>query len=288
MDAVEQYTTWADHNNFEDRILVVPHPEFEVYSYEVSLNRPFMSKFSDHYEYKNKNEHRIKLYNALQKRPRAHRAWLFSSLLEADLLDDGINSMNYLPQDHTWYDHRVMKEEQYKRMETRLPMLPPHDELAEIELAAFSAGDSGKYQMEYNVQIGLDSWVTVISEAGFAEDTCFLSEKVFKPIAACQPFIIFGNRGSLENLRKLGYRTFEPLIDETYDQLPTWERLDAIIASLIQIKHMPDKLAWYRGFEEIVTHNYEVMRRNCEDKVPDSYVTILEYFRNSDVPKTDS
>ena len=61
------------------------------------------------------------------------------------------------------------------------------------------------------------SWLTVVSETHFEYcKTLFLSEKTFK--STCQtPFLILGNRNSLNELRKLGYVTFDGLIDEKYD-----------------------------------------------------------------------
>jgi hypothetical protein len=46
-----------------------------------------------------------------------------------------------------------------------------------------------------------------------------LSEKVFKPILAKHPFIVVSNPKTLELLRSIGYKTFHPFIDETYDTI---------------------------------------------------------------------
>jgi len=82
-------------------------------------------------------------------------------------------------------------------------------------------------------------------------------------------------------LRNLGYRTFHPYIDETYDTLPAWQRLDAIINTIKQIRDMPEdqKLEWYKNFEDIIEHNYAVMEYNANQKVPDSILKIQEYTR---------
>jgi hypothetical protein len=47
----------------------------------------------------------------------------------------------------------------------------------------------------------------------------FLTEKTFKPIRHAQPFVIFGTVHSLKTLRKLGYNTFEHLLDNEYDSI---------------------------------------------------------------------
>ena len=49
-------------------------------------------------------------------------------------------------------------------------------------------------------------------------ETIFLSEKIFKPIYCCQPFIVFGNPGTLKELHNLGFKTFSDFWDESYDE----------------------------------------------------------------------
>jgi hypothetical protein len=53
-----------------------------------------------------------------------------------------------------------------------------------------------------------------------------LSEKIFKPLALRHPFLVVSNPKTLELLRSLGYKTFSPLIDESYDdEVDTAKRL---------------------------------------------------------------
>jgi hypothetical protein len=48
--------------------------------------------------------------------------------------------------------------------------------------------------------------------------TGFLSEKIWKPIGHCQPFILAGPSKSLRYIReKYKFKTFHPFIDESYD-----------------------------------------------------------------------
>jgi hypothetical protein len=62
-----------------------------------------------------------------------------------------------------------------------------------------------------------DAYFNFVVETHFDNDTCFLTEKTFKPILNLQPFIIAGNPGSLALLKDLGYKTFEDVIKESYD-----------------------------------------------------------------------
>lgn len=44
-----------------------------------------------------------------------------------------------------------------------------------------------------------------------------ISEKIFKPIAFLQPFLVFGQPGTLEYMKDMGYKTFGNWWDESYD-----------------------------------------------------------------------
>ena len=89
----------------------------------------------------------------------------------------------------------------------------------------------------FNEKHALDSWVNVVSEARYydGENTIFLSEKIFKAIALEQPFIIVGNRGSIKALQELGFKTFNKVFDEKYDELPYRKRISAIVKVLKDI-----------------------------------------------------
>jgi len=61
----------------------------------------------------------------------------------------------------------------------------------------------------------------------------FVTEKTFKPIELSHPFVIYGNRGTLDYLHSLGFETFDHVIDESYDLADNVKtRLQAIDALL--------------------------------------------------------
>ena len=142
-----------------------------------------------------------------------------------------------------------------------------------------NVGSDLDYIVRFNDQTVLDSWVSVVSEASFGdeENTCFLSEKTFKSIACNHPFIVLGNRGSLSYLRDMGYKTFSSFFDESYDNLPTWERMDGIVNTIKQITAIEDKLSWFKSMQEIVEHNYETLVRNSKINAPVPQLQILKY-----------
>ena len=85
-----------------------------------------------------------------------------------------------------------------------------------------------------NPEIYHDAYINVVTEAfPDKEIDCFITEKTFKPMLHLQPFMIQGNRYTLRRLREAGYKTFNNLWDESYDELETWqERTDAMVEQL--------------------------------------------------------
>jgi hypothetical protein len=286
LDVTKKYEAWCQARNIRDRMCAIGHPHFEMNVYTTGINKvridqqPPMMTVEEQIQYKTDNLRKIKLYNALQKRPRAHRAWLFYELVRNNLLKDGINSMNYVEQINCYFHGRFMQDDEYKIFGHLLPMLPPSEEQKSDALQAFANIDSGKYQQKFNEDICHKTWFSIISEASFADSQCFISEKTFKPLFVGHPFIVYGNRNSLSYLREMGYQTFHPWIDETYDTLDVWDRLNAIIDAVNKIKALTNKerLKWFVGMQDILLHNQEVLRRNATETLPDSYIKLKNHF----------
>jgi hypothetical protein len=77
-----------------------------------------------------------------------------------------------------------------------------------------------------------DAYCNIVLESQFDVDQsggAFITEKTFKPIKHGQLFFIAGGPGSLQALRDLGYRTFDGVLDNTYDLEPShtmrWQKL---------------------------------------------------------------
>lgn len=61
---------------------------------------------------------------------------------------------------------------------------------------------------------------TIITETNIENHYTFFTEKTCKPIMAERLFIMLGGQHYLRNLRKLGFKTFDSIIDESYDFEP--------------------------------------------------------------------
>ena len=87
-----------------------------------------------------------------------------------------------------------------------------------------------------------------------------ITEKVWKPISTFQPFILISTKNNLKKLREWGFRTFGDFIDESYDELDTYEeRIKIINKEIIRLCGMSRKELddWYWSMEDILVHNSE-------------------------------
>lgn len=84
------------------------------------------------------------------------------------------------------------------------------------ELTQEQRNDHSTVESKYFV----NSYCNIVLETHFDADGChgtFLTEKTFKPIKHGQLFFIAGPAGSLQLLRDLGYRVFDRVLDNQYD-----------------------------------------------------------------------
>jgi hypothetical protein len=123
-----------------------------------------------------------------------------------------------------------------------------------FELNTHNATASADYVAGDYVTTGIE----VVLETLFDDTRWHLTEKILRPIACGQPFVLAATAGSLGYLRDYGFHTFSPLINETYDTLQDpVARLEAITLEMRRIADMPthEKQSLFVQLREIAQHN---------------------------------
>lgn len=109
-----------------------------------------------------------------------------------------------------------------------------------------------------NTDLYTHSYCHLVIETLFDVDQSggtFLTEKTFKCLKFGQPFVIIGPVGSLDVLRKAGYRVFDHAIDNSYDQiLDNTERWLAAKKAILEIQKQ-NMHSWYLDCLDDVIHN---------------------------------
>jgi hypothetical protein len=114
-----------------------------------------------------------------------------------------------------------------------------------------------------------DIFVDIVHETFVRGEVCFATEKTWRPIIARRPFITMGGRHHLANLRRLGFRTFNTVWDEGYDDYGMQHRIQEILKLLNTISQWtPTELInKLNSMQHILDHNYEVFNSLTFDKV---------------------
>jgi hypothetical protein len=86
-----------------------------------------------------------------------------------------------------------------------------------------------------------NSLIHVVTETVYKGNKQHLTEKTFKPIVMQQPFILQSCKGSLEYLRRYGFKTFSEFWDESYDECDDDTRTKQIGKLLQDINNMSQK-----------------------------------------------
>lgn len=107
----------------------------------------------------------------------------------------------------------------------------------------------------------MESFLHVVTETCFWESKEHLTEKIFKPIVARQPFILLGCANNLKYLKSYGFKTFDSWWDESYDRIEDpVERIQAVVKIIKDICLMPTEELerMLNGMQYILDYNYNL------------------------------
>lgn len=222
------------------------------------------------------NEEDKKLFCCFNVRPTLHRAALISLLHYNDLIPEGVVSTpNYFQKEKEKY---VKEDDWNNLLSMTKKQLGSYDELSDVITKLESLNPIYPLRLDdrsiFNdvnhlasaapllYKSRIESLFEIVSET-LAEGEQFYTEKTFFPIFLGKPFIMVNSKDALKGLRSLGYKTFSPLIDESYDEEPdTGLRLIKItkeLARLNKLRHdSPDEFyKMYKELLEIAEYNKE-------------------------------
>jgi hypothetical protein len=109
------------------------------------------------------------------------------------------------------------------------------------------------------IQIYNQTAYSIVAETGISNRYSFFTEKTAKPIMARRLFVMFSGQNFLHNLRSLGFRTFDNVIDESYDIIQNdQERWSAAFEQVQRLCNM-DQTWVFEQIADTVEHNYQLL-----------------------------
>jgi hypothetical protein len=100
---------------------------------------------------------------------------------------------------------------------------------------------------------------SVVAETNYDNHYSFYTEKIVKPILAERLFIVFSGQHYLHNLRSLGFKTFDGIVDETYDSIADNDQRFKLACEQIQYLINQPQEEILAKIRPITEHNKQVM-----------------------------
>lgn len=251
-----------EHSCFSSPVSIAnttQHPDWPIINYNEAFNR-----YLDHGElldnFQSSGFDSFMFY--LNRRPRSHRLYTLHQIYETGLLnnaqytfhffDEGVQSNLYTREDYVknfltgWIEPENINYGILSAVRENFP----NDDLYDATFDVQTLGE-----LERLHQVSNSCFLELIIEYNCSDTKVFLTEKIARSIVLKKPFIVVGDRGALEEIKSYGFKTFDSIWDESYDQLPTAkERINAVVELLTQLQNDP----WHeysQKLQEIIDYN---------------------------------
>ena len=171
-------------------------------------------------------------YNRIIHHDRSYRIYFVSLLKELGLLEHGQVSFNVTDNGFDDWQEEVAnnntKLSEHARNHAETHLINVNKLIIDSpELPGSASAD---------IPRGVNALWHIVTETVFYYPKLHLTEKIFKPIVSKQPFMLLAAPGNLAYLRNYGFKTFDGIIDESYDLIhDNDQRTEAVV----------QQIAWY-------------------------------------------
>ena len=261
----QTYQQWCKSKGMQSKIKIVAFPLYLNNSKSFQIQFADDLTFDNHLSYKSKNT--IKSFLSYNGKPLSHRKAFAAMLNYFDLLDDALVSFvsfdNFTNSNLVWdipmTQHPAYTSQNVNNLIEKLPLI--------LDKPTFTDSDKipEQWHIKQDSKFYFDTWFHVVVESNVFDghfEYNFLTEKTFRPIKAFQPFVIFSMPGVLQDLKQLGFRTFDQFWNEDYDNIKdTQQRLEAVIDVIKTLSNMPSDtwLQMYKDMQPILEHNHHIL-----------------------------
>ena len=209
------------------------------------------------------------LFDCIMGIQRAHRDFLYEQIMSNTAIVNKIY-LNYLGGGDSYVPGT--HHDTADNLNLPIDVLSPyrrfrHDDFT-VDLAEF---------IPYNIYN--QSWFSLVVESR-PNNNALITEKLAKPLVAGRIFVLFGAQHHLRDLRRLGYQTFDPVIDESYDEIEDCEtRWRAAWQAGLHLAQQ-DAESIYKLLRPITIHNQQLARQiNWWDSMTGQMHAVLNKYR---------
>lgn len=259
LDAQQRYDELCDKNKWKNRLRVLICNNFERTTKEQCFVNSVKYSMND----------KSKIFLCFNKVERKHRVELLSKIVEAELLDSAYYS--FQGESKNWYSFYSWEncdpsvKNNILSIKENLPLT-----------LNITAGRNNPIDIQPDdIKFFNSSYFSLVTETIFYQSPVdmefesykFVTEKTYKPIYLKHPFIIVAWPGILKFLNEIGYRTFHPYIDESYDSITDDSlRLNAIVNEVRRLSGFTKEQwrEWMISVSDIVDHNHETLKHRLD------------------------
>ena len=270
VDADKVYEKLIDKNGWNKRVSLLNCHFFNYIT----------TTYAQGYEYIGGYDIRFrgKIFTCFNKLNREHRLMLLERMLHENLVDKA------------WYSFEGdtdFKEKIPLLRTQKFPLIKQNAELFPLRLNITEHRHNPVDIQPDDLQYYKDSYFSVITETlfydknrpdqshrPFVEDSLFLTEKTYRCFALNHPFVLMARPHCLRELRKQGYKTFSPYIDESYDDIQNDDlRFEAVVKEIKRLNNFTggDWEVWQAGIKEIVEFNQQHFHTNKDFAITKNY-----------------
>lgn len=222
---------------------------------------PFFSTMADSITIENHTmpSQKQKYFDVLLGTAKPHRVYLLDKIRKHGLEDRCLINMTkdiYKDEyNHDQFNYRSKDMDQYED-----PAVIPQTQIPGFGSMETVRGMSNGYNLSQHVpnKIYQNCWYSVIAETNASEST-FFTEKTAKCLMAKRVFVFFGSHGQLAKLREHGFKTFDPVIDESYDNVENdTERWHMAFKQMMMLMEK-DPVTIYDSLKSVLSHNHDMI-----------------------------
>lgn len=119
---------------------------------------------------------------------------------------------------------------------------------------------------------------SLVAETEFNNYNSYYTEKIIKPIMAKRLFVVFSGKDYLKNLRKQGFKTFDSIIDETYDSIENYTERMNLAWKQVEWLCRQKQEEIFKKIKPICEHNFTIL--NETDWIKQASNKILNLIKN--------
>jgi len=220
-----------------------------VYYWSHALIARDWYRFAQHVDFQKSPKKLFLIYNRSWSGTREYRLKFSDLLIDADLVKHCQTTFSAKDSEtDTHYTNHAFQAKKWQ----------PTHRLENYFAANYADASSSA---DFAVRDYRDTEVEIVLETLYDDKRWHLTEKILRPIACGQPFILAATPGSLEYLKQYGFQTYQDVWNEDYDKIVDAEsrlhRIINLMKYLVGLDHQQKKVIMQQA-QKIADHNQKL------------------------------